>query len=108
METVQLTRPSRAHSMLILKVKVQIELTPVNAHLMTMAVLEEALRELLCDGIPHVSTPITTASRQAAEGLLEWISIESNRDLTETLTSDVIQTLNGVFPKQRLSQAARE
>ena len=71
-------------------------------------IIEEALRELLRDGIPRSSGSIATASRQAAEGLLEWISIDSNRDSLVIFTSEVVQALDRAFPEQRLSQAARE
>ena len=43
-----------------------------------MALLQEALRELLHDGIPKSSSQLANTSRKAAEELLEWVSIECN------------------------------
>ena len=71
-----------------------------------MAVLEEALCELLCHRIPCSLGPIAAASREAAEGLLEWIRIDCNRDSVETFTSEVLKALDRAFPGQRSSQAS--
>ena len=57
-----------------------------------MAVLLEALRDLLRHGITS-SSPIATVSREAAEGLLEWVSIESNKEYAESFTSDLVKGL---------------
>ena len=64
-----------------------------------MAILEELLHELLRDGIPRSSGPIATASRQLAEGVLEWISFDCNKDSAGTFTSEVVKALNGAFPE---------
>ena len=51
-----------------------------------------------------------TVSREAAEGLLEWVSIESNKEYAESFTSDLVKALDKAFPEGRRSrmQASRE
>ena len=69
-----------------------------------MAVLKEALCDLLRNGIPNRSSLIATASREAAEGLLEWVCMESNRDYSESFTTDVVEALDKAFPPVRSAQ----
>ena len=56
-----------------------------------MALLQEALRELLHDGIPKSSSQLANTSGKAAEELLEWVSIECNSNSSEFFTSTLIE-----------------
>ena len=75
-----------------------------------MALLREALRGLLHDGIPQSSSHLVTTSRKAAEELLDWTAAEANADRSESFTSEVVQLLDKAFPPTQLGrmQAARE
>ena len=55
----------------------------------------------MLDGIPRLSSPTVTASQEAAEGLLEWVSIDSNRDYCESFTFNVVESLDKAFPEER-------
>ena len=59
-----------------------------------MALLREALRGLLHDGIPQSSSHLVTTSRKAAEELLDWTAAEANADRSESFTSEVVQLLD--------------
>ena len=75
-----------------------------------MALLREALRGLLHDGIPQSSSHLVTTSRKAAEELLDWTAAEANGDRSESFSSEVVQLLDKAFPPTQLGrmQAARE
>ena len=74
--------------------------------------LQEALHELLEDGIPKTSSQLAIASRKAAEELLEWIALESNSACSETFTSSLIELIDKAFPGAPVQsghmQASRE
>ena len=75
-----------------------------------MALLQQALQEALDGSIPKTASPLATASRTAAEGLLAWIATEGNSVRAELFTTSVMELLDKAFrqtvPVQ--SQAARE
>lgn len=62
-----------------------------------MALLREAVLEILADGIPKSSSQLTTASRKAAEQLLEWMTNDSNALCSHTFTSAVVDMLDKAF-----------
>ena len=64
-----------------------------------MALLREALRGLLHDGIPQSSSHLVTTSRKAAEELLDWTAAEANADSSESFTSEVVQLLDKALDK---------
>ena len=69
-----------------------------------MALLREALRGLLHDGIPQSSSHHVTTSRKAAEELLDWTAAEANADRSESFTSKVVQLLDKAFPTTQLGR----
>ena len=79
-------------------------------NLLDMALLKQALCEVVDGSIPKISSPLAAASCKAAEDLIAWIATDANSARAELFTTSVIGLLDNAFqqavPVQ--SRAARE
>ena len=62
-----------------------------------MALLKQALCEVVDGSIPKISSPLAAASCKAAEDLIVWIATDANSAQAELFTTLVIGLLDNAF-----------